>query len=219
VAAKLILIGAGDHGRGTLEIVKACNAAATPFEVLGFLDDDPARRDRCVDDVPVLGGLQWIEANHRDGLQYVIALADCSSKQRVASRLERLALRYATVVHPSVVLSSGVRIEAGATVGAGVVIAHDTTIGEHVTVNLNSTIGHDCTIGRFATISPGANVAGRVEIGEGCEVGLNAAVGKGTRIGEWTVVGPGAVVVKNVAAHQRVFGNPARLVPAGAAVT
>jgi len=215
----VVLIGAGDHGRGTLEIIKACNAVSPRFNVLGYLDDAPGKRGQAVDGLPVLGGLAWIEANHRDGLRYVIALADCTGKQRIATRLEPLGLRYASVVHPSVVFSTGVNVGDGATIGAGAVIAHDTLVGEHVTVNLNASIGHDCVLGRFSTVSPGANVAGRVQLGEGCEVGLNAAVGRGTHIGDWTSIGPGSVVVKNVASRQRVFGNPARLVPAGAALS
>ena len=215
----VVLIGAGDHGRGTLEIVRACNAIAPRFHVLGFLDDAPGKREHRVDGLPVLGGLQWMETHHRNDLHYVIALADCAGKRRIAERLDRFNVRYASIVHPSAIFSSGVRVGGGTTVGAGVAVAHDTAIGEHVTINLNSTIGHDCLLGRFATVSPGANVAGRVEIGEGAEIGLNAAVGKGTRIGDWSVIGPGAVVVKTVESRQRVFGNPARVVPASAALT
>jgi sugar O-acyltransferase (sialic acid O-acetyltransferase NeuD family) len=219
MAVDLLIIGAGDHGRGTLEIVKACNAVSRTFNVLGYLDDAPGKRGQMIDGLPVLGGLCWLEANHRDELRYVIALADCSGKQRIAGRLEPLGLCYASIVHPSVVFSSGVQVGAGSTIGAGVVVAHDTTIGEHVTLNLNCTIGHDCVLGRFATVAPGANVAGRVHIGEGAEVGLNAAVARGTRVGEWTVIGPGSVVLKDVASRQRAFGNPARLVPASAPLT
>jgi sugar O-acyltransferase (sialic acid O-acetyltransferase NeuD family) len=210
----LIIIGAGDHGRGTLEIVRACNAVSPTFRVLGYLDDAPSKRDVVVDGLPVLGGLGWLDTHHRSDLQYVLALADCLGKQRIASRLEPFALRFASIVHPSVIFSSGVRVGEGATIGAGSVIAHDTRIGVHTTINLNSTIGHDCVVGRFATVAPGANIAGRVDVGEGTEVGLNASVGRGIRIGDWTVIGPGAVVLKDVAARQRVFGNPGRLVPA-----
>ena len=219
MATDLILVGAGDHGRGTLEIVKACNAASPRFRVLGYLDDAPSKRGQAVDGHAVLGGLSWIDANHDTAIEYVIALADCAAKRRIAERLAAFGVRFASVVHPSALFSSGVDVAPGATIGAGVVIAHDTRVGAHVTVNLNSTVGHDCVLAPFSTVSPGANIAGRVDVGEGAEIGLNATVGRGTRIGEWSVVGPGAVVVKDVGARQRVFGNPARLVPAAAVLT
>ena len=212
-AEPLIIIGAGDHGRGTLEIVRACNARSARWDVLGFLDDAPARRGTSVGGVRVLGGLDWIAEHGRPDARYVLAIADCRSKKAIADRLAPYALVYADVVHPSVELSQGVTLGGGNILGAGVVIAYDTAIDAHVTVNLNATIGHDCRLGRFSTIAPGANVAGRVTIGEGCDLGPNATVGKGRTIGDWSFAGPGAVVIKDVLPQQRVFGNPARVMP------
>lgn len=79
-----------------------------------------------------------------------------------------------------------------------------------MTVNLNATIGHDCRIGTFATVAPGANNAGKVILSEGSEVGLNGTVVRGVTLGEWSSVGPGSVVIKDVPALARLFGNPAR---------
>jgi sugar O-acyltransferase (sialic acid O-acetyltransferase NeuD family) len=206
-------MGAGDHGRGVLEIITACNRAGARFSVVGLLDDCPGKRAQPVDGMPVLGGLEWLGTNHSDELQYVVAVADCAVKQRLAMRLSPFAPRYATLVHPSAILSTGVVVGPGAIIGAGVVIARNTLVGDHVTINLNSTVGHDCVIGPFTTVAPGANVAGRVHVGEGCAIGLNATLVRGIRIQDWSFVGPGAVVLRDVYTGQRVFGNPARVVP------
>jgi sugar O-acyltransferase (sialic acid O-acetyltransferase NeuD family) len=211
---QLVIIGAGDHGRTALETTKACNAVADRYRVLGYVDDDAAKHGRAVGGAPVLGGLEWIERCGRDGYRYVLAVANCAAKRKLADRLERFQLAFETLVHPAATIGSGVDLGHGTIVGAGAVIAFDTVIGDHVTVNLNSTIGHDCVVARFSTVAPGANVAGKVTLGEGCDIGLNAAVGKGVHVGEWCSVGAGAVVVKDVPAHRQVFGNPARLIPA-----
>jgi sugar O-acyltransferase (sialic acid O-acetyltransferase NeuD family) len=209
---KVVIIGAGDHGRGTLEILREASGHDGGPEVLGFLDDSPMMQRGIVAGLPVLGGLDWIHA-HRPEIGYIIGIADTRVKQRTAQRLSDRSLVFVSAIHPSVIRASGVRIAPGAIINAGVVIAYDAVIEEHTTVNLNATIGHDCVLGRFSTVAPGANIAGKVRLGEGCDVGVNATVGKGLEIGDWSSVGPGAVVIKNVAPGQHVFGNPARLVP------
>jgi sugar O-acyltransferase (sialic acid O-acetyltransferase NeuD family) len=209
---KVVIIGAGDHGRGALEIFREASRDGCTYEVLGFLDDAQQKHGVTVGGLPVLGDLDWIHDHHRRAIGYVIGIADTRIKQRIAQRLREWPLAFVSIVHPSAFIANGVRVAPGALINAGATIAYDTVIEEHTTVNLNATIGHDCVLGRFSTVSPGANIAGRVRLGEGCDVGLNATVGKGLEIGEWSSIGPGTVVIKSVAARQRVFGNPARVV-------
>jgi sugar O-acyltransferase (sialic acid O-acetyltransferase NeuD family) len=209
----VVIIGAGDHGRGTLEILREAGRHGSSCEVIGFLDDSPQKGGVTVGGLPVLGGLDWIDSERVAQISYLIGIADARIKQQIARRLEDKPLQFISAIHPSAIVANGVRIAAGAIINAGVAIAYDTLIGEHTTVNLNATIGHDCLIGPYSTVAPGANIAGRVRLIEGCEVGLNAAVTPGVEIGAWSRVGPGSIVLKDVPPGQVVFGNPARIVP------
>jgi sugar O-acyltransferase (sialic acid O-acetyltransferase NeuD family) len=181
-------------------------------EVIGFLDDAPHKKGMAVGGVPVLGGIDWARSTREHDLSYVIAVSDTRAKQRIVERLIDPPPTFMSIVHPSVILASGVRVEPGAILNAGVVVAYDTVIGAHSTINLNATVGHDCVIGPFATVAPGANIAGRVHIGEGCDVGMNATIAAGITVGAWSVIGLGSVVIRNVANAQQVFGNPARAI-------
>jgi sugar O-acyltransferase (sialic acid O-acetyltransferase NeuD family) len=210
---KVVIIGAGDHGRGTLEIFREAGRHNGAPRVLGFLDDAPHKQGIDIAGATVLGGLDWIEAHGGPEIGYIIGIADTRVKQRIACCLATKQLTFVPAIHPSVIVASGVSIAPGAIINAGVAIAYDTVIEAHTTVNLNATVGHDCIVGRFSTVAPGANIAGRVHVGEGSDIGLNATIGKGLRIGEWSVIGPGTVVIKDVAAQQTLFGNPARVVP------
>ena len=213
LAEKVVIIGAGDHGRSTFEILREACRHNGHHELLGFLDDSPQKKGSVVAGLPVLGGLDWIASQHSSGVAYVIGVADTRAKQHIVQCLASRSVTFVSAIHPSVIMASGVRVAAGAIVNAGVTIAYDALIEEHTTINLNATIGHDCIVGRFSTIAPGANVAGRVHVGEGCDIGLNAAVAKGVEIGEWSSLGPGTVVIKDVAPGHSMFGNPARVVP------
>ncbi|GAB4375165.1 MAG: acetyltransferase [Acidobacteriota bacterium] len=211
---RVILVGAGDHGRGVLEILLARRAAGldTP-EPVGFVDDDPARRGARPGGLPVLGPVDDLLARREAGLGVVLAIASASAKRTLAARLADSGLPFVRVVHPTAVLGRGTTLAPGAVVGAGVVVAYDTRIGAHTTINLNATVGHDCVIGDCATIAPGVNVTGRVTVGAGAEIQTNATIVPGLTVGEDARVGPGSVVLRDVPPGATVFGNPARVMP------
>lgn len=213
--ARVVLVGAGDHGRGTLEILRARATQGLPTpEVIGFVDDSPRYHGTEVRGLPVLGQSRWLVEHASEGVGAILALAEASAKRMLAERFAGSGISFATAVHPSAILGAGTTAEPGAIIGAGVVIAFDTRIGRHTTINLGCTIGHDCVIGDFSTIAPGVNVTGRVIIGEGVQVQTNATIVPGVRIGDGARVGPGAVVLRDVGEHEFVFGNPARRMPA-----
>ena len=212
----IVIIGAGDHGRSTLEILLAANESAGGPPILGFLDDAASKQGAAVGGFPVLGDLTWVRDNGRGAVRYVIGIGDCHAKRAVAQQLALLEVNFASAVHPAAVIGRGVQLMPGVIINAGAVVAYDAVIEAHTTLNLNCTVGHDSVIGKYSTIAPGANLAGWVRVGEGCDVGLNATVGKGRTLGRWSVVGPGSVILRDVAEGARMFGNPARAVPGAA---
>ena len=211
---RVVLVGAGGHGRGTLEILRARRAAGLPCpEPVGFVDDDPGRAGMEVGGLPVLGPVDRLLEMADEEVGAILAIASARAKRTLAERIDAAGIPWVAAVHPSAILGAGTTVGEGAIVGAGVVVAYDTRIGRHVTVNLNATVGHDCVVGDFSTIAPGVNVTGNVTIGEGVEIQTNATVVPGVTIGADARVGPGSVVLRDVPPGELVFGNPARRMP------
>ena len=211
---KVVLFGAGGHGRGTLEILRARIAAKleTP-EPIGFVDDDESAQGSVVGGLPVRGSRRWLVENRDPELGIILALASARAKRELDRELSALGFRFASAIHPHALLGAGSPVADGAIVNAGVVTAYDTRIGRHVTVNLGATVGHDCVLGDFCTVAPGVNITGHVRIGVGAEIQTNATLVPGITVGAWSEVGPGAVVLRDVEDGAFVFGNPARKMP------
>jgi sugar O-acyltransferase (sialic acid O-acetyltransferase NeuD family) len=206
---KILILGASGHGKVVADVIRC----QRQFSLVGFLDDDPAKKGTTFDGMPVLGGFGDAGVQLRSGIEAVI-VAIGSNKERLAraAELEQLGFKCATAIHPSAVVAQGVTIGSGTVVMAGAVINAGAAVGKNVIVNTSSVIEHDCQIGDGAHISPGAHLAGGVIVGRAAHVGIGSAVIQQVRIGAESVIGAGAVVIRDVPEGVTIVGNPGRVI-------
>lgn len=209
----IIIIGAGGHGRGILEVLRAAAAAAgRECPVSGFLDENAEAAGSLRGGLPVLGGLDRIPSLLESGHRFLLGVGDPRARRDLAQRLEETGIRYALAVHPRATLYGEVTLSPGCVVAAGVTVAAATSLGAHALLNLNATVGHDCRLDDFATVGPGANLGGNVRLGRAAFVGLNGTVIPGLSLGENSQLGAGSVLLENLEANRVAFGVPARVV-------
>ncbi len=206
------IIGSGGFGREVLDVLEACNREVRRFDVLGFVvDPEYAVPGTRVNDKPVLGGMDWLEA-HSERVEAVCAVGDSAQRRSLVERVLRSGVRFCTVVHPDAALTRWVEVGAGSVITAGCILTNGIRIGRHVHVNLACTVGHDAVIEDFATISPGVHLSGGVACGRGCFLGTGAVVLEGRRIGAWSTVGAGCSVIQDVPKNATVVGVPGKVV-------
>lgn len=108
-------------------------------------------------------------------------------------------------------LGKNVYIDAGATVGDRVKIQNNVSVyagvqlGDDVFVGPSAVFTND----RFPRASGDWKLTPTI-VRRGASIGANATVVAGVEIGECAMVGAGSVVVRSVAPHELVVGNPAR---------
>jgi sugar O-acyltransferase (sialic acid O-acetyltransferase NeuD family) len=208
VTTALVIVGAGGHGRETLDVVEACNAVTPTYEFVGFcaLDADVAlvarRNARLLGDVDVLRDLH---------ASYVIGIGTSETRRDLDGRLSAFGREATTLVHPAASLGSDLRFAPGVILAAGARVTTNVTLGRHTHLNVDAVVSHDCEVGDYVTLSPGVLINGNVTLGEGVFLGTGAIVLPGRSVGRWAKIGAGALVTEDVPAGRTAVGAPARL--------
>ncbi len=201
---QLVIFGAGGHGRVVLDI---CRAAG--LEVLGFLDSDPRLHGLQVEDLPILGGLEYLRANAGRIGGVVPAIGDNRARRAVAEAARRI-VPLAGVRHPMTWVSPTARVGAGCVVCPLAAVNTGAVVGDLAILNTACTVEHDCSVGAAAFVGPGARLLGGAMLEPGAFVGSNAVILPGRWVGRDAIVGAGAVVTRHVSAGAVVVGVPAR---------
>lgn len=200
---KLIIVGAGGHGRVCADIALKMDE----WDTIAFLDDDPELMTSM--DILVIGTTRDVEKliPHCD---VFVALGNNKLREEIQAGLESIGANLPVLCHPAATIGQGVSVGPGSVVMAGSVINPYTTIGRGCIINTGSTVDHDCVIGNYVHVSPGVHVAGSVSIGDSTWLGIGSLVSNNLSITGRCVIGAGAVVVDNITEPGTYVGVPAR---------
>lgn len=208
---RIAIYGAGGFGREVLQLICDINVLQPTWTCVGFIVDSGFTSQSLVHGLPILGGIDWLEAN--PDIDVVVAVGSSSARFKIAKNIRnRCHNNFATLVHPRAWIGENVEVGAGSIICAGALITTDIEISEHVQVNIGSTIGHDAVLGEFVTLNPSVNVSGNVTLREGVEVGTGSIIIPGCVVGEWSIVGAGSVVTKAIKENCTAVGAPARVI-------
>lgn len=204
---KLLIVGAGGHGRVVADI-----AASDPaWAEIAFLDDS-APTSVASGSWPVVGGFDQLASLAGSFDACIAALGDARRRLEQLTRATAAGFRIPTLVHPSAVVSEKAQLAEGVVVCAAAVVNIGASIARGCIVNTGATVDHDCRLAEGAHICPGAHLAGNVSIGARSWFGIGAVAKQGIRIGSDVTVGAGAVCLEDVVDGVTVVGVPARRV-------
>jgi sugar O-acyltransferase (sialic acid O-acetyltransferase NeuD family) len=209
---RVVIIGAGGHGREVADILRHQARAGANIEPLGFADDNRDLHGLELDGLPVLGDLSWFERANRDDIAVVCAVGAPHISRRLVERARRIGLSFASAISPLANISSFAQLGEGVTIFPNVAINSGGFVDNHSILNVGVVVSHDAKIGPYSNINPGAQIAGNVTIGEGCYIGMGANVIQGRSIGAWSVVGAGAAVIRDLPANVTAVGVPAKTI-------
>lgn len=200
---KLIIIGAGGHGRVVADIAQKLKI----YEDIAFLDDGDGQESM---GLPIVG--KTVEAE-----KYIltadifVAIGNSKVRERIIEELRSKGANIPTLIHPNAVVGACVEIGVGVVVMAGAIINPCAKIGTGCIINTSGSVDHDCLIGDYSHIAVGAHLAGAVTLNSHTWVGAGATISNNVTVCENCMIGAGAVVVKDIAKSGTYIGVPARM--------
>ncbi len=205
---KIVIIGAGGHGRVVLDIIRNNHQ----FKVSGFLDSNDALHNRVMDGVEILGDLSLLKKLPEMGIgAAIVAIGDNRVRKAYAEICTKNGISLVSAIHPSACIAGNAHIGRNVVIAAGANICAHAVIEDSVILNTGSIVDHESHIHQAAHICPGVKLAGHVTVKHSAFVGIGATIIQGVTVGEYAVVGAGAVVLQDVPRYSTVVGVPARI--------
>lgn len=203
---RLIIIGAGGHGK----VAADCAEDMQAYDSIIFLDSKKGLE--AVNRWPVCGLPENFEQFVNQNTAFFVAIGHNVTRQIWLEKLAIQQANIATLIHPSAVIGSDVKITEGSLLLAQTAINIDSHIGAGCIVNTGATIDHDCVIGQCVHIAPGTHLAGNVQLGDRVFSGIGSAIVQGINVGDDCVIGAGATVIDHLPASVTAVGTPARII-------
>lgn len=197
----LVIVGASGHGKVIADIGEKVG-----YTDIVFLDDNPTV-ESC-GNYKVVGGCR--SALSYKNADFVVAIGNAKIRRKIQSELIDMGLHIVSLVHPSAVIASNVKIGVGTVVMAGAVINPCSVIGQGCIINTCASVDHDCRLGDYVHVSVGAHVAGTVIIGDNTWIGAGATVSNNIEVADECMIGAGAVVIADIREPGTYVGVPAK---------
>lgn len=208
---EIVVFGASGHAKVVIDAIEKQNI----YKIIGIIDKNLAKNS-IFQKYPVLGSDNVIEQLHQKNknLYGIIAIGDNALREKIYHNIISCCpnFKFATIIHPSAVLASHVRVGMGTVILALSGIGVDSVIGEHTIINTAAIVEHDCIIENFCSIAPRSVLAGNVTIKAHAFIGTGAAIIPGKEVGSRTIIGAAAVVTQSIPSDVVAVGVPAGVI-------
>jgi sugar O-acyltransferase (sialic acid O-acetyltransferase NeuD family) len=200
----LLVLGFGGNAMDAIDTIE------NSYEIIGFIDDNPENQKLSFEGIPVYTRQALEKYKDTKIITLIGSEANFRTRKKIIDDFKIPDSRFATIIHPTAVVSRLAKIGHDVIVFAGAVVTANAVIGNHIFVLPNSIIHHDVNIGDYTMIGANVTIAGHVKVGESCYLGSASSIKNGINIGDRSMIGMAANVVCSVLSGSTMIGNPAK---------
>lgn len=163
---KIYILGSGGHAKVVTDIIFKINKSnGIKYKILGYFDDNPKVEE--IFGIPVLGKINDLKNIIQEDDNVIIAIGSNHIRKHIYTNYD---FNYISIVHPSAIIATRVKIGKGVVIKANVSIGPDSEIGDFTLINTCTSIEENCKIGAYVDIFPNVTIYGDVFINNGARI-------------------------------------------------
>ena len=188
-ATRMLIVGAGGHGRSVAEAA----VLSGQYVLAGFVDDGMAVGSP-IGQTSVLGSMADLQAYAALCDKVVVAIGNNALRESLVTHLVGLGFELTTVIHPKAIVSPSAVIGQGCAIMAGAIVGTEAQLGLGVIVNCGSVVDHHAQVHDFGHLGVNACMSGSAVLGRGAWMQAGCALGYGAQVPAGAVLSPGTAM-------------------------
>ncbi len=205
---RLIILGAGGTAFDLIDIAHAMNKQNPLWEIIGYLDDNLNLQGKIIYGYPVIGTIP--DSEKFPDTFFASSIGDAyrpELRKFVREKVPFSNERFASLIHPTAIISETASIEPGAIIYGNVTLSAMVKVGHDVFLCGNTFLGHECVVGNHCVLSVGSFLASDVNVGDCCYLGVGVMIRHQIKIGQNSLIGMGTKVVKDVPSKTKLINK------------
>lgn len=201
----IIIIGSGGHGAELDDYIRynEISTGKKEFNLVGYLDDNPANYANYKLSAPLLGGVRDHVVRH--DVEYLMGIANLKYRKLFVERYLADGAVFTSLIHSTAYISPSASLGMGVVIGPMVNVGPNAQVGDFTLLNSRCSLGHDTKVGRYNFISPNVCFSGFTSVGDENLFGINSATIPMISVGNRNKIAAGLVLDKPVADDEVVF--------------
>jgi len=205
---KILIFSAGSAGRDIFQLISVINKFNEEWEVIGYVDSDPNKIGKIVDDVQVYSNKN--KPKNKDIYATCGVMDHIVRKKIFENEIKKNDYQLTNLFHPLSEKPKCLKIGMGniifkCHINVGVTIKNFSLI--HNFCNL----GHNIIIGDYVTMLSTITVGGHTEIGDNTFIASGVDINRGIKIGNNCKISIGSVIMNNIKSKTIVMDYPRRV--------
>lgn len=185
---KLLIVGAGGHGRCCLDIARDMNI----YDEICFLDDSHV--NEVINNCRVIGIIDEMSSYYPEYTDIFIAIGNNQLRKKLNMQAKEIGYQLVSLISPFSYVSSYASINEGTVIFPHAVIEANVYVGKGCIISSNTTLNHDsvieddCLIYSNSVIRPDVVIESLTRIGSHCVISFGTKIKANSDISDGSAI-------------------------------